>query len=68
MASAEREPITGVWDSGAEPAAGSKGRAPRQGQSPSSGGQGRSLLEAESFEAFAHLNNAQKFAVSMPSL
>ena len=40
MASAEREPITGVW-----------GRAPSgvQGQSPWSGGQGAKPPEAESF-------------------
>jgi len=38
------------------------GTAPGQG----SGIRGLCPAEAESFEAFAHLNKAQKFAVNMP--
>jgi len=46
MASAEREPI---WGSGAEPPAGSRGRAPGQGV------RGEAASGTESFEKFAHL-------------
>jgi len=55
MASAERVPITGGL--GLEPPVGSRARAPDQGgKAP----------EAESFEEFAHLKKAHKFAVTMP--
>ena len=48
MASAEREPITGVW--------GQTGRAPSgvQGQSPWWGVRGRSVPEAEKVLRFGH--------------
>jgi len=50
MASAEREPITGVYNGGlrAEPPAGSRDRAPGQRV------RGRSPLEAESFLRIGH--------------
>jgi len=56
MASAEREPITGVW-----------GRAPSwvQGQSPWWGVRGRSPLEAEMVLAVGHPVEAANFPHSM---
>ena len=48
----------------AEPPAGSRGIAPDQGSGIRA--QGLRSPEAESFEAFAQLKKAQKFAVNMP--
>jgi len=53
MASAEREPITGVWRCGAEPPAGSMCRAPGQGAKAAK------PPEAESILPLDHPNEGQ---------
>jgi len=57
MANAEREPITGFCG---------RNRRRWPGAEPLVRYQEAQLPEAESFEAFAHLKKAPKFAVNMP--